>query len=191
MPARIWRLTRFFVLAVRAASRSPATAGRHGGPPRPGRLDLAGLAQSNTICSSRDVRDQPVPTNMVFARTRRHTVYRITLAAGIAPPLPKASAFRTCRTCSQPRGSASLDRGPAQVTLCDIPSCSFSRIPYFVVMHGPGDRHRQPGDRNRVILTAALTLFCLAGWVGHYGRCGAPCPWRSRLSSPGRSRGLS
>lgn len=179
-PPGLWQLTRFFFpLAVQAASQSlcyplvamVATRGP-GGP-----LDLAGLAQSNTILFFLGMfAISLVPTGMVFARTREgyRQFYRMTLAAGICATavqgllcLPDLSHLLFSRVIGLP---PSIE-APAQVTLiASIPLqlLFFSRIPYFVVMYmGQATGIASLATIGRVILTAVLSpLFCLAGWVG-------------------------
>ncbi len=176
----LWRLTRFFFpLAVQAASQSlcyplvamVATRGP-GGP-----LDLAGLAQSNTILFFLGMfAISLVPTGMVFARTREgyRQFYRMTLASGICATaaqgllcLPDLSHLLFGRVIGLP---PSIE-APAQVTLlASIPLqlLFFSRIPYFVVMYtGQATGIASLATIGRVILTAALSpLFCLADLVG-------------------------
>ena len=86
-----WRLTRFFIpLAVQAASQSlcyplvAMVASRGPGGP----LDLAGLAQSNTVLFFLGIfMISLVPTGMVYAQTREgyRRFYRLTMAIGSAP----------------------------------------------------------------------------------------------------------
>src|SRR5512147_2275252 len=141
------RLTRFFVpLAVQAASQSltyplvAMVASRGPGGP----LDLAGLAQSNTVLFFLGIfAISLVPTGMVFARTREgyRRFYRITLAAGVCASLvqaalclPEVSHWMFGRLIGLP---PSIEH-PAQSTLlASIPLqlLFFSRIPYFVVMY--------------------------------------------------------
>lgn len=179
-PPGLWRLTRFFFpLAVQAASQSlcyplvamVATRGP-GGP-----LDLAGLAQSNTVLFFLGMfAISLVPTGMVFARTREgyRQFYRMTLAAGVCATalqgmlcLPDLSHLLFGRVIGLP---ASIE-APAQITLlASIPLqlFFFSRIPYFVVMYiGQAAGIASLATIGRVVLTAALSpLFCLAGLVG-------------------------
>src|SRR5512143_557461 len=179
-PPGLWRLTRFFLpLAVQAASQSlcyplvamVATRGP-GGP-----LDLAGLAQSNTVLFFLGMfAISLVPTGMVFARTREgyRQFYRMTLAAGICATglqgmlcLPDLSHLLFGRVIGLP---PSIE-APAQVTLlASIPLqlLFFSRIPYFVVMYlGQATGIASLATIGRVALTALLSpLFCLAELVG-------------------------
>lgn len=174
------RLTRFFFpLAVQAASQSlcyplvamVATRGP-GGP-----LDLAGLAQSNTVMFFLGMfAISLVPTGMVFARTREgyRQFYRISLAAGLGASavqallcLPELSHLLFGRLIGLP---ASIE-APAQVTLlASIPLqlLFFSRIPYFVALYiGQATGIASLATIGRVVLTALLSpLFCLADLVG-------------------------
>ena len=176
----LWRLTRFFFpLAVQAASQSlcyplvamVATRGP-GGP-----LDLAGLAQSNTILFFLGMfAISLVPTGMVFARTREgyRQFYRMSIIAGVCASaaqallcLPGFSHLVFGRLIGLP---ASIE-APAQATLlASIPlqMLFFSRIPYFVVMYlGRATGIASLATIGRVAFTALLTpLFCWAGLVG-------------------------
>jgi len=175
-----WRLARFFFpLAVQAASQSlcyplvamVATRGP-GGP-----LDLAGLAQSNTILFFLGMfAISLVPTGMVFARTREgyRQFYRVSIAAGICASvaqgvlcLPGLSHLLFGRLIGLP---PSIE-APAQITLlASIPlqMLFFSRIPYFVVMYlNQATGIASLATIGRVVLTAVLSpLFCWAGLVG-------------------------
>lgn len=174
------RLTRFFFpLAVQAASQSlcyplvamVATRGP-GGP-----LDLAGLAQSNTVLFFLGMfAISLVPTGMVFARTREgyRQFYRVSLAAGLGASalqallcLPDLSHLLFGRLIGLP---PSIE-APAQVTLlASIPLqlLFFSRIPYFVALYiGQATGIASLATIGRVVLTALLSpLFCLVGLVG-------------------------
>lgn len=174
------RLARFFFpLAVQAASQSlcyplvamVATRGP-GGP-----LDLAGLAQSNTVLFFLGMfAISLVPTGMVFARTREgyRQFYRISITAGICASaaqgalcLPGISHLLFGRWIGLP---PSIE-APAQITLlASIPLqiLFFSRIPYFVVMYlGQAAGIASLATIGRVALTAVLSpLFCWTGLVG-------------------------
>jgi hypothetical protein len=174
------RLTRFFIpLAVQAASQSlcyplvamVATRGP-GGP-----LDLAGLAQSNTVLFFLGMfAISLVPTGMVFARTREgyRQFYRLSLGAGVCATivqalfcLPGMSHLLFGRLIGLPPSIES----PAHVSLlASIPLqlLFFSRIPYFVVMYiGEASGIASLATIGRVTLTAVLSpLFCLADLVG-------------------------
>ena len=179
-PPGFWRLTRFFIpLAIQAASQSlcyplvamVATRGP-GGP-----LDLAGLAQSNTVLFFLGMfAISLVPTGMVFARTREgyRQFYRVTLAAGLCASvaqgllcLPDISHLLFGRLIGLP---PSIE-APARITLlASIPLqlLFFSRIPYFVVMYlGQAAGIASLATIGRVALTAVLSpLFCWTGLVG-------------------------
>jgi len=179
-PPDMRRLTRFFLpLAVQAASQSlcyplvamVATRGP-GGP-----LDLAGLAQSNTVLFFLGMfAISLVPTGMVFARTREgyRQFYRMSIAAGICATLaqgllclPGVSHLLFGRLIGLPPSIES----PAQISLlASIPLqlLFFSRIPYFVVMYiGQATGIASLATIGRVVLTALLSpIFCLADWVG-------------------------
>jgi hypothetical protein len=174
------RLTRFFLpLAMQAASQSLcyplvgmiATRGP-GGP-----LDLAGLAQSNTVLFFLGMfAISLVPTGMVFGRTREgyRQFYRMSIAAGVCASaaqgvlcLPEISHLLFGRLIGLP---PSIE-APAQVTLlASIPlqMLFFSRIPYFAVMYlGQATGIASLATIGRVVLTAVLSpLFCWAEWVG-------------------------
>jgi hypothetical protein len=176
----LWRLARFFFpLAVQAASQSlcyplvamVATRGP-GGP-----LDLAGLAQSNTVLFFLGMfAISLVPTGMVFARTREgyRQFYRVSITAGICASaaqgilcLPGISHLLFGRLIGLP---PSIE-APAQITLlASIPLqlLFFSRIPYFVVMYlGQAAGIASLATIGRVALTAVLSpLFCWTGLVG-------------------------
>ena len=109
------RLTRFFFpLAIQAASQSlcyplvAMVATRGPG----GTLDLAGLAQSNTVLFFLGMfAISLVPTGMVFARTREgyRQFYRVALAAGICASavhahlcIPQASHILFARLIALP-----------------------------------------------------------------------------------------
>jgi len=179
-PPNLRRLTRFFLpLAIQAASQSlcyplvamVATRGP-GGP-----LDLAGLAQSNTVLFFLGMfAISLVPTGMVFARTREgyRQFYRVSITAGICASaaqglfcIPGISHLLFGRLIGLP---PSIE-APAQISLlASIPlqMLFFSRIPYFVVMYlGQATGIASQATVGRVALTALLSpLFCLVGWVG-------------------------
>jgi len=174
------RLTRFFLpLAVQAASQSlcyplvamVATRGP-GGP-----LDLAGLAQSNTVLFFLGMfAISLVPTGMVFARTREgyRQFYRLSLGAGVCATvlqallcLPGVSHLLFGQLIGLPPSIES----PAQISLlASIPLqlLFFSRIPYFVVMYiGQATGIASLATIGRVTLTAVLSpLFCMVDLVG-------------------------
>jgi len=180
LPPDMRRLTRFFLpLAVQAASQSlcyplvamVATRGP-GGP-----LDLAGLAQSNTVLFFLGMfAISLVPTGMVFARTREgyRQFYRLSLGAGVCATvlqallcLPGVSHLLFGQLIGLPPSIES----PAQISLlASIPLqlLFFSRIPYFVVMYiGQATGIASLATIGRVTLTAVLSpLFCMVDLVG-------------------------
>jgi hypothetical protein len=142
-----------------------------------GPLDLAGLAQSNTVLFFLGMfAISLVPTGMVFARTREgyRQFYRMSLAAGLCASaaqaflcLPEISHVLFGRLIGLP---PSIE-APAQITLlASIPLqlLFFSRIPYFVVMYlGQAAGIASLATIGRVALTAALSpLFCVSELVG-------------------------
>jgi hypothetical protein len=146
-PPELKHLARFFVpLAIQAASQSlcyplvAMVAARGPGGP----LDLAGLAQSNTILFFLGMfAISLVPTGMVFARSREgyRQFYRISVGAGICATaiqavlcLPWLSQLLFSRMIGLPDAIVT----PATVSLiASIPLqlLFFMRIPYFVVMY--------------------------------------------------------
>jgi hypothetical protein len=142
-----------------------------------GPLDLAGLAQSNTILFFLGMfAISLVPTGMVFARTREgyRQFYRISILAGVCASsaqallcLPGLSHLLFGQLIGLP---PSIE-APAQLTLlASIPlqMLFFSRIPYFVVMYlGQATGMASLATIGRVVLTALLTpLLCWVGLVG-------------------------
>ena len=180
LPPDMRRLTRFFLpLAVQAASQSlcyplvamVATRGP-GGP-----LDLAGLAQSNTVLFFLGMfAISLVPAGMVFARTREgyRQFYRLSLGAGVCATvlqallcLPGVSHLLFGQLIGLPPSIES----PARISLlASIPLqlLFFSRIPYFVVMYiGQATGIASLATIGRVTLTAVLSpLFCMVDLVG-------------------------
>lgn len=174
------RLARFFLpLAVQAASQAlcyplvAMVASRGPGGP----LNLAGLAQSNTIMFFLGIfAISLVTTGMVFARTREgyRQFYRVTLAAGGVVSavqallcLPWLSHLLFGRLIGLP---PSIE-APAQIALLvsvPLQFLFFSRIPYFVVMYlGKATGVASLATIGRVLFTAALApLLCSAGLVG-------------------------
>ena len=174
------RLTRFFIpLAIQAASQAfcyplvAMVASRGPGGP----LNLAGLAQSNTVMFFLGIfAISLVTTGMVFARSREgyRQFYRVTLAAGGIVSglqallcLPWLSHLLFGRLIGLP---LSIE-APAQVTLlASVPLqfLFFSRIPYFVVMYiGKATGVASLATIGRVLFTAVLSpLFCAAELVG-------------------------
>ena len=175
-----WRLTRFFIpLAVQAASQSlcyplvAMVASRGPG----GTLDLAGLAQSNTVLFFLGISMiSLVPTGMVYAQTREgyRRFYRLTMVIGFVMTTIQALLCIPALShalFAQVIGLPPSIEVPAQSTLLlSIPLqvIFFSRIPYFVVLYiGRATGIASIATIGRVVLTAALSpLFCLAGLVG-------------------------
>jgi hypothetical protein len=175
-----WRLTRFFIpLAVQAASQSlcyplvAMVASRGPGGP----LDLAGLAQSNTVMFFLGISMiSLVPTGMVYAQTREgyRRFYRLTMVIGFAMTTIQALLCIPALShalFAQVIGLPPSIEVPAQSTLLlSIPLqvIFFSRIPYFVVLYiGRAAGIASLATIGRVALTAALSpLFCVAGLVG-------------------------
>jgi len=175
-----WRLTRFFIpLAVQAASQSlcyplvAMVASRGPGGP----LDLAGLAQSNTVLFFLGISMiSLVPTGMVYAQTREgyRRFYRLTMVIGFVMTTIQALLCIPALShalFAQVIGLPPSIEVPAQSTLLlSIPLqvIFFSRIPYFVVLFiGRATGIASIATIGRVALTAALSpLFCVAGLVG-------------------------
>jgi hypothetical protein len=175
-----WKLTSFFIpLAIQAASQAltyplvAMVASRGPGGP----VNLAGLAQSNTVMFFLGMfAISSVTTGMVFARTREGyrkfcMMIRVTglVIVGIQALLclPAVAHFLFGRLIGLPP----LIEQPARATLISclpLQFLFFYRIPYFVVMYV----NRATGRASmatiaRIILTAALSpLFCVLGLVG-------------------------
>jgi hypothetical protein len=179
-PPGFWRLTRFFIpLAVQAASQSlcyplvAMVASRGPGGP----LDLAGLAQSNTVLFFLGIfMISQVPTGMVYAQTREgyRRFYRLTMGVGLAMAaiqgllcIPALSHALFAQWIGLP---PSIEAPARSTLLLSIPLqvLFFSRIPYFVVLYiGRAAGIASIATIGRVVLTAALSpLFCLADLVG-------------------------
>jgi hypothetical protein len=174
------QLTRFFVpLAIQAVSQSLSyplvamVASRGAGGP----LNLAGLAQSNTVMFFIGmIAISSVTTGMVYAKTREgYEKFRwVTLATGFAVIavqavlcIPVVSHLLFGRLIGL---SPAIER-PAHITLlCSIPLqfLFFFRIPYFVVMYGGhATGIASLATILRIILTALLSLlFCVLELVG-------------------------
>lgn len=175
-----WSLTRFFVpLAIQAMSQSlcyplvAMVASRGPGGP----LNLAGLAQSNTVMFFLGmIGINLVTTGMVHAKTREgyQNFYKVSLSIGLA-----ASSIQALLSIpalahllfSQIIGLPPSIETPARVTLfASIPLqfLFFSRVPYFVVMYnGRATGKASLATIGRIILTALLSpLFCTIGLVG-------------------------
>ena len=175
-----WKLTRFFIpLAVQAVSQALSyplvamVASRGAGGP----LNLAGLAQSNTVMFFIGmIAISSVTTGMVYAKTREgYEKFRsVTLITGFAVItvqaflcLPAVSHLLFGRLIGLPPAI----EGPAQITLLySIPLqfLFFFRIPYFVVMYGgQATGIASLATICRIILTALLSLlFCVLELVG-------------------------
>ncbi len=179
-PPGALRLVRFFwPLALQAASQSlcyPLVAMIAARGPG-GTLDLAGLAQANTILFFLGMfAISLVPTGMVFARSREgyRQFYRVALAAGFCASALQAliGVEAVSRLLLEDLiGLPPAIAAPARTSLiAGIPLqiLFFSRIPYFVAMYSfQASGLASLATVGRVALTAALTpIFCLAGWVG-------------------------
>jgi hypothetical protein len=175
-----WKLTRFFIpLAIQAVSQSLSyplvamVASRGDGGP----LNLAGLAQSNTVMFFLGmIAISSVTTGMVYSKTREgYKKFRsVTLLTGLAVITVQAllclsvvSHLLFGRLIGLP---PNIER-PAHITLLySIPLqfLFFVRIPYFVVMYGgQATGIASLATIVRIILTALLSLlFCFLGLVG-------------------------
>ena len=174
------RLTGLFIpLAVQAASQSlcyplvamVATRGPNGP------LDLAGLAQSNTVLFFLGMfAISLVPTGMVYARTREgyRRFYRLTLSigalAGVVQAMlciPTVSHLLFGRLIGLP---PVIEASAAVTLIASIPLqvIFFSRIPYFVAMYvGRATGVASVATIGRVVFTAMLSpVFCFFGAVG-------------------------
>ena len=179
-PPTTWKLARFFTpLAIQAASQALSyplvamVASRGEGGP----LNLAGLAQSNTVMFFIGmIAISSVTTGMVYAKTREgYEKFRlVTLATGLAVIgvqallcIPVVSHLLFGRLIGLP---PAIER-PAHITLLySIPLqfLFFYRIPYFVVMYsGMATGIASLATILRIILTALLSLlFCALELVG-------------------------
>lgn len=179
-PPNTGKLARFFVpMAVQAASQAlcyplvAMVASRGPGGP----LNLAGLAQSNTVMFFLGMfAIYFVTTGMVFARDRESFLkfQQVVVATGLAVTavqavlgIPAISHLIFGRLIGLP---PSIE-APAQTTLlASIPLqiLFFLRIPYFVAMYvGRASGRASLATIGRVLLTAVLApLFSAAGWVG-------------------------
>jgi hypothetical protein len=155
-----------YPLVAMVASRGP------GGP-----VNLAGLAQSNTVMFFLGMfAISSVTTGMVFAKTREgYQKFRLMIRAtglvviGIQAILciPAVSHLVFGRLIGLP---PSIEQ-PAHITLISclpLQFLFFYRIPYFVVMYvGRATGKASMATIARIILTALLSpLFCLMGLVG-------------------------
>ena len=179
-PPSTWKLTRFFIpLAIQAISQALSyplvamVASRGAGGP----LNLAGLAQSNTVMFFIGmIAISSVTTGMVYAKTREgyERFKSVTLITGLAVItvqailcIPVLSHLVFGRLIGLP---PAIER-PAQITLLySIPLqfLFFLRIPYFVIMYsGRATGIASLATIFRIILTALLSLiFCLLELVG-------------------------
>jgi hypothetical protein len=174
------RLTRLFIpLAVQAASQSlcyplvamVATRGPNGP------LDLAGLAQSNTVLFFLGMfAISLVPTGMVYARTQAgyRRFYRMTLGIGALASavqamlcIPSVAHLLFGRLIGLP---PAIEASAAISLIASIPlqMIFFSRIPYFVAMYvGRATGIASLATIGRVAFTASLSpVFCFFGAVG-------------------------
>jgi len=173
-------LTGFFLpLAIQAASQALSyplvamVASRGPGGP----VNLAGLAQSNTVMFFLGMfAISSVTTGMVYAKTREgYQKFRLMIRAtglviiGIQAVLciPPVSHLLFGRLIGLP---PSIEQ-PAQITLISclpLQFLFFYRIPYFVVMYvGRATTKASLATIARIILTAMLSpLFCILGLVG-------------------------
>ncbi len=155
-----------YPLVAMVASRGP------GGP-----LNLAGLAQSNTIMFFLGMfAISSVTTGMVFAKTREgYQKFRqmivvtalvvISIQALLSIPVVSHLLFGYLI------GLPPTIEKPAQMTLMScipLQFLFFFRIPYFVVMYvGKATGKASLATVARILLTASLSpLFCVAGLVG-------------------------
>ena len=169
----------FLPLAIQAASQALSyplvamVASRGPGGP----LNLAGLAQSNTVMFFLGMfAISSVTTGMVYAKTREGyqkfcLMIRVTglVIIGIQAILciPAVSHLLFARIIGLPPSIAQ----PAQATLIScipLQFLFFFRIPYFVVMYvGKATGKASVATIARIILTALLSpLFCMLGLVG-------------------------
>ncbi|CAB1058552.1 hypothetical protein D1BOALGB6SA_3308 [Olavius sp. associated proteobacterium Delta 1] len=169
----------FLPLAIQAASQALSyplvamVASRGPGGP----VNLAGLAQSNTVMFFLGMfAISSVTTGMVYAKTREgYQKFRLMIRAtglviiGIQAVLciPAVSHLLFGRIIGLP---PSIEQ-PAQITLISclpLQFLFFFRIPYFVVMYvGRATAKASMATIARIILTAMLSpLFCIVGLVG-------------------------
>lgn len=173
-------LTGFFIpMAIQAASQALSyplvamVASRGTGGP----LNLAGLAQSNTVMFFLAMfAISSVTTGMVFAKTREgYQKFRlmivstalvvITIQALLSIPVVSHLLFGYLI------GLPPTIEKPAHITLMScipLQFLFFFRIPYFVVMYvGKATGKASLATIARILLTALLSpLFCMAGLVG-------------------------
>ena len=173
-------LTGFFVpMAIQAASQALSyplvamVASRGPGGP----LNLAGLAQSNTIMFFLGMfAISSVTTGMIFAKTREgYQKFRlmivstglVVIAIQAALSIPAVSHLLFGHLINLP---PSIEK-PANITLMScipLQFLFFFRIPYFVIMYvGKATGKASLATIARIILTALLSpLFCVLGLVG-------------------------
>jgi hypothetical protein len=178
--ANSWRLTRFFVpLAIQAISQAltyplvAMVASRGPGGP----VNLAGLAQSNTVMFFLGMfAFSLMTTGMVFAKSREgYQRFRsVTLSLGLVVIsvqallcIPALSHMLFGKLIGLP---PSIE-APAEITLLiciPIQFLFFLRIPYFVVMYdGKAAGMASLATISRIIMTALLSpLFCFMGFIG-------------------------
>lgn len=155
-----------YPLVAMVASRGP------GGP-----LDLAGLAQSNTVMFALGTLGFGlITTGMVHGRTRegfarfQHMALRIGLvviAIQVLLCLPALSHLLFGRLIGLPPAI----EAPAKQTLwasLPVQLLFFLRIPFQVAMYNAlASARASTATMLRILVTAALApVFCLAGWVG-------------------------
>jgi hypothetical protein len=155
-----------YPLVAMVASRGP------GGP-----LNLAGLAQSNTVMFFLGMfAISSVTTGMVFAKTREGfqkfrlmilstALVIITIQSVLSTPVVSHVLFGYLI------GLPPTIEKPAQITLMaciPLQFLFFFRIPYFVVMYvGKATGRASLATIARILLTAVLSpLFCMTGLVG-------------------------
>ncbi len=175
-----WTLTRFFTpLAIQAASQALSyplvamVASRGPGGP----LNLAGLAQANTVMFFLGmIAISSVTTGMVYAKTREgyQTFQKVTLLTGLGVIvvqgclcIPVLSHLLFGRLIGLP---PSIEQPAYTTFVISIPLqfLFFMRIPYFVVMYlGKATGMASLATIARILLTALLSLlFCILGLVG-------------------------
>jgi len=175
-----WTLIRFFVpLAIQAMSQAlcyplvAMVASRGPGGP----LNLAGLAQSNTVMFFLGMIGlNLVTTGMVHAKEREgfKKFQAVTLSIGLVVSLIQALLCIPAishMVFGQIIGLPPSIESPAKITLLaciPLQFLFFSRIPYFVVMYnGKATGKASLATIGRIILTALLSpLFCNIGLVG-------------------------
>jgi hypothetical protein len=175
-----WTLTRFFTpLAIQAASQALSyplvamVASRGPGGP----LNLAGLAQANTVMFFLGmIALSSVTTGMVYAKTREgyQRFRQVTLLTGlavIAIQVGLCTPFLSHLLFGRLIGLPPSIEQPAYTTfVISIPLqfLFFMRIPYFVVMYiGKATGKASLATIGRIILTALLSLlFCNLELVG-------------------------